>query len=127
MPDIDHNAWIMVCRNVKRELGMEIVVDNELAGHTGVALIADGAGDVTGMAIAGGGNGIGNGMPYALGGIMYGGIGNPAGGCGMGKPCGGGPRGIGMRKCGCMGIPAGGPGGWPYISCILEKDVGRGM
>jgi len=54
MPEIDHNAWIMVRRNVKRQFGFELVVDDELEDPEAVIMVPDSQGDVAQVCIAGG-------------------------------------------------------------------------
>ncbi len=52
MPDIDHNRWIIVKRNARRLFGVEIVVNDDIAGPEGVALLEDDEGQF--VAIGGG-------------------------------------------------------------------------
>lgn len=52
MADIDHNRWTIVKRNARRLFGVEIVVNDDIAGPDGVALLEDDDGQF--VAIGGG-------------------------------------------------------------------------
>ncbi len=51
---IDHNSWVLLCRNVKKRMGFEVCVDDVLAGPDGVSMVIGENGEPETLCIAGG-------------------------------------------------------------------------